>query len=139
MVFRTASNRIFAGLSHFYDASKDETDKRFWTLTEIEAGTGEQGKTFRVPIESRDAVAVDDSGLLYLAALNQIFKVGREPKVYRIAGTGLEGSHDGPVASAELGSVRVLQFYGDGSALMLDDDPADNDRQIIRRLLPAAQ
>ena len=136
-VFRSPDNRLFVGLSRFYYPSTKAYDDSYWALTEIDRSSGDQLQIIRVPVNTKDSLAIDDSGRLYVSGFHQIFRVGRQPDLYRIAGTGLEGKRDGPASRAELGSVEVLQFFPDGSALFVDDDPADSDQQIIRRLLPA--
>lgn len=138
-VFRTADSRLVAGLTHFFDTDIGKTDKSYWTFKEFDLTTGETLKSYDIHVESKEAVAVDDLGRLYLAAQRQIFRVDQVQDVKRIAGTGLEGVRDGPIEQAELGWVQVLQFFPDGSALLLDDNLGDSDEQLIRKLMPQPQ
>lgn len=135
-VFRTQDNRVFAGLTHFFDRQTETTDKTYWTFEEYDLKTGQVTETYDIRVEFKDALAMDGEGRLYLNTHRQIFRVDRLQDVGRIAGTGLEGMRDGPIYQAELGWVQVLQFFPDGSALLLDDDPGDSDKQTIRKLVP---
>lgn len=138
-VFRTADNSVFAGLTHFFDRNTDKTDKSYWTFKEYDLMSGEVLGSHDIQVESKGAVAVDGAGRLYLAAQNQIFRIDRLQDVTRIAGTGLEGARDGAIDQAELGWVQVLQFFPDGSALLLDNIPGNFDGQMIRKLVPPPQ
>ncbi len=138
-VFRTRDNRVFAGLTHFFDRQTETTDKTYWTFEEYDLKTGQVTETYDIRVEFKDALAMDGEGRLYLNTHRQIFRVDRMQDLGRIAGTGLEGLRDGPIYQAELGSVQVLQFFPDGSALLLADDPVDSDRQMIRKLVPPPQ
>ena len=138
-VFRTADDRVFAGLTNFFDDQAEKTDKSHWTFEEYDLTTGEMLGTHDIHVESKEALAVDAAGRFYLASEQQIFRVDQAQNVMRIAGTGLEGRRDGPISQAELGWVQVLQFYPDGSALLLDDMPGNFARQMIRKLVPPPQ
>lgn len=135
-VFRTQDNRVFAGLSRFFDTQTETTDKTYWNFEEYDLKTGQVLGSHDIRVESKDAMAMDGAGRLYLTTQRQIFRVDQLQDVARIAGTGLEGMRDGPIYQAELGWVQVLQFFPDGSALLLADDPGDSDRQVIRKLTP---
>jgi len=135
-VFRTQDNRVFAGLTHFFDKQTETTDKTYWTFEEYDLETAQILGSHDIRVESKEAVALDGAGRLYLTHQRQIFRVDRLQDVARIAGTGLEGVRDGPIDQADIGWVQVMQFFPDGSALLLADDPGDSDRQMIRKLVP---
>ena len=71
------------------------------------------------PVES--VFALDD-GTVYIATTRQIFKVGDDSKVLRIAGTGGTGNGgDGSVASAAtFTSIRAIRVTLDGSVFVAD-------------------
>lgn len=138
-VFRTQDNRLFAGLTHFFDPQTETTDKSYWTFEEYDLETGQVTGSHDIRVESKDAVAMDGAGRLYLSNQRQIFRVDRLLAVARIAGTGLEGVRNGLIHKSELGWVQVMQFFPDGSALLLADNPRDSGRQLIRKMVPPPQ
>lgn len=138
-VFRTQDNRVFAGLTHFFDQQTETTDKAYWTFEEYDLKTAQILGSHDIRVASKDALAMDGAGRLYLTNQRQIFRVDRLQNVGRIAGTGLEGVRDGSIDQADIGWVQVLQFFPDGSALLLADDPGNLDRQLIRKLVPPPQ
>lgn len=138
-VFRTVDNRVFAALSHFYDEQSEKTDKSYWTFKEFDLVAGELIGSHDIRVESNTAMAVDDAGRFYLAYERQIFRVDKKQDVKRIAGIGLEGTRDGAINQAEFGWIQLLQFFSDGSALLLTDIPGGSNRQMIRKLMPALQ
>lgn len=136
-VFRTADNRVFSGVTNFFDSATEKTVKSYWAVKEFDLMTGEILGSHDIPVETNQALAIDGSGRLYLDAHNQIFHVDQLANIKRIAGIGLEGARDGQVSKAELGWVQALQFFPDGSALMLNDSLDDPDMQMIRKLVPS--
>lgn len=139
IAFRTADDRLFAGLTHFFDPQADKIDKSYWTIIEYDLQTGEVLGSHDVPVEAKYALGVDGSGRLYVVAQNQLFRIDALQNVTRIAGTGLRGRRDGPIERAELGWVQVLQHFPDGSVLFLEDIPGNSEAQMIRKLVPPPQ
>jgi hypothetical protein len=135
-VFRTAENSIFVGLTHFRDREAEKTDKSYWAFKQYDLTTGKLLGSHDIHIESKQAVAADDEGRFYVAIHRQIYRIDRLQDVKRIAGTGLEGVRDGAIEQAEFGEVQALQFFPDGSALLLDNMPGDPNGQMIRKLVP---
>ncbi len=139
IAFRTADNRLFAGLTHFFDPQAEKTDKSYWTILQYDLQSGEVLSSRDVPVETKDALGVDGAGRLYVVAQNQLFRIDALQNVTRIAGTGLQGRRDGSIDQAELGWVQVLQHFADGSVLLLDDVPGNPEAQMIRKLVPRPQ
>lgn len=137
VAFRSADNRLFAGLTHFLDPQTGMTDKSYWTIIEYDLQTGKALGSHDVPVETKNALGVDGAGQLYVVAQNQIFRVDAQQNVARIAGTGLQGRRDGSIDRAELGWVQVLQHFPDGSVMLLDGVPGNSAAQMIRKLEPA--
>lgn len=99
------------------------------------AGTGEQGSSDGPALEATfncpTGVEVDDAGCLYIADSggNRIRKLGPSGTVITLAGTGAEGSDDGPYSEATFALPSRLAVGASGTVYV-----ADTNSQKIRTI-----
>lgn len=133
--YRLGDDRLLIGYSEVAFTDSENRDGT-WQVLETDLETGSKLENTEVPIESRHPLGIDAEGRLFFASIGMLVRGEEEPVLTRIFGAALKGDRDGDQATGEINGIVLVQTEPDGSLLILDDVPGDNDHQLIRRIEP---